>query len=177
MGDSGSRAIDVVLVAEDHEDDVVLLRWAFAKAGVPNPIHIVRDGLECVAYLSGTGKYANRDEYPLPVLLLVDLKMPNMDGFEVLHWVRHNPGLKRLPIVVLTTSEDVFDINRAYELGANSFLIKTLDIQTFADLAEQLGRYWLSLSLAPQTERPPFDRPQRAQDELQNTDGATTTNS
>ena len=154
MSPSGARAVDVVLVAEDQEEDVVLLRYAFQLAGVLNPIHVVRDGHECISYLEGDGKYGNRQEYPLPVLLLLDLKMPRLDGFEVLRWVRREPGLRRLPVVVLTTSEDIFDINRAYELGANSFLVKTLDIQTFADLAEQLGRYWLNLSRMPDNERP-----------------------
>jgi CheY-like chemotaxis protein len=140
-------------VAEDQEDDVILLRSALHKAGIPNPVHIVADGEECIAYLGGEGKYANRDEYPLPGLLLLDLKMPRMNGFEVLQWIRKDPGLKRLPVVVMTTSDRIFDINRAYELGANSFVVKTLDIQTFEDLVDQLGRYWLQLSRAPETER------------------------
>lgn len=153
--DRGEVEYQVILVAEDKEDDITLLRRAFQNANITNPIHIVRDGKECIQYLSGTGKYANRDEYPIPVLLLLDLKMPHINGFEVLKWIRAQPTLKLLPVVVLTTSEDIFDINRAYELGANSFLVKTLDIQTFSDVVEQVGRYWLYFSRAPEAERPP----------------------
>lgn len=151
----GAAEYQVILVAEDKEDDITLLRRAFQKADITNPVHIVRDGKECIHYLSGTGKYANRDEYPIPVLLLLDLKMPHTNGFEVLKWIRAQPTLKRLPVVVLTTSEDIFDINRAYELGANSFLVKTLDIQSFSDLVEQVSRYWIHFSRAPEAERPP----------------------
>lgn len=151
----GAAEYQVILVAEDKEDDITLLGRAFQNAEITNPIHIVRDGKECIEYLLGKGKYANRDEYPIPVLLLLDLKMPHIDGFAVLKWIRAELSLKRLPVVVLTTSEDIFDINRAYELGANSFLVKTLDIQSFSDLVEQVSRYWLHFSRAPEAERPP----------------------
>src|SRR5438105_2858307 len=114
----------VILVAEDREDDIILIRRAFARARVVNPIHVVRDGEEALAYLKGEGKYGNRREYPLPELLLLDLKMPRMDGFEVLRWVRSQPDLRLLRVVVLTSSEDVRDVNLAYQLGANSFLVK-----------------------------------------------------
>src|SRR6266850_4379035 len=114
----------VILLAEDREDDIVLVRRAFAKAYVLNPLQIVRDGEELVAYLKGEGKYANRAEYPLPDLLLLDLKMPRMDGFQVLEWIRQQPGLSNLRVVVLTSSENMRDVNRAYQLGANSFMVK-----------------------------------------------------
>src|SRR5689334_22237166 len=105
------------------------MRKSFEKAHLTNPVQIVRDGGEAVAYLSGEGKYANRAEYPLPVLVLLDLKMPGMDGFEVLSWIRQRDGIRGLPVVVLTSSNEIRDVNRAYALGANSFFVKELDFQ------------------------------------------------
>src|SRR3954469_19027403 len=114
----------IILLAEDRQDDVLLVRRALSRAGIKNPLVVVGDGEELIEYLSGSGKYANRFEYPAPDLLLLDLKMPKLDGFEALAWVRSQPALRVLPIIVLTTSEHIYDVNRAYELGANSFLVK-----------------------------------------------------
>src|SRR5437016_14158370 len=101
----------IILLAEDREDDVLLIRKAFSKANISNPLQVVRDGEEAIAYLSGEGKYSNRDEYPLPDLFLLDLKMPGKDGFDVLRWVRQQTGLSALSVVVLTSSEDMRDVN------------------------------------------------------------------
>jgi CheY-like chemotaxis protein len=145
----------VILLAEDREDDILLIRKAFAKAYIQNPVHVVRDGEEAVAYLQGEGKYSNRAEYPLPDLLLLDLKMPLMDGFEVLKWIREQPGLRALRIVVLTSSDHIRDVNLAYQLGANSFLVKPFDFENFVEMSKFLQGYWLNLSKAPETVRPP----------------------
>src|SRR5438270_7458616 len=110
----------VILLAEDLADHVLLVRRALDQAGVKNPLFVVRDGEEALEYLYGEGKYANRHEYPLPDLLLLDLKMPKMDGFEVLRVVRGDRRFATLRIIVLTSSEDIYDVNKAYELGANS---------------------------------------------------------
>src|SRR5438477_12877403 len=118
--------ISVILLAEDREDDVLLIRRAFNKANLLNPLHLVHDGDEAIAYLKGEGQFANRAEYPLPSLLLLDLKMPRRDGFEVLQWVREQSSLKALRVIVLTSSEHIQDVNRAYDLGANSFLVKPM---------------------------------------------------
>src|SRR5256885_13845161 len=112
----------MILIAEDREEDVFLIRRAFERAGVRNPLFVVGDGQQAQDYLEGVGKYRNRDEFPLPDLVLVDLKMPKMDGFELLEWIRGTEHLRAMRIVVLTSSEDVYDVNKAYELGANSFL-------------------------------------------------------
>jgi CheY-like chemotaxis protein len=146
---------EIILLAEDEEDHVVLIRRAFAKSGLSNPLYVVRDGEEAIAYLKGEGPFASRDEYPLPTLLLLDLKMPRKDGFEVLEWIRREPGLKRLQVVVLTSSEDIRDVNRAYDLGANSFLVKPMNMQDFMRLTEAVHGYWLWLTRAPEVERPP----------------------
>jgi CheY-like chemotaxis protein len=141
---------DLILIAEDNEDHVFLLRRALKKGAVLNPIFVVIDGEEAIAYLKGEGRFADRYEYPLPGLLLLDLKMPKKDGFEVLQWIREQPFLKRLRVVVLTTSDNPADINRAYELGANSFMIKPLERQQFLEVTEAIKGYWLWMSAAPQ---------------------------
>jgi len=145
----------VILLAEDEEDYVLLIRRAFAQAKIPNPMHVVWNGQEAIAYLKGEGKYANREEYPLPDLFLLDLKMPRVNGFEVLKWVRSQPGLAPLRVLVLTSSEEIRDVNEAYKLGANSFLVKPLDFQDFAQLSRLIQEFWLKASKAPETSRPP----------------------
>jgi CheY-like chemotaxis protein len=149
----------VVLIAEDEEDYVLLLKKAFAEAGVRNPVFVAPTGQEMMAYLKGEGKFANRDEYPLPDLLLLDLKLPGFSGLEILGWVRSHPGLSALRVIVLTSSEDVRDVNDAYRLGANSFLVKPYDFSDLVSLAQILRVYWLQMSKAPETFRLP--RPDR----------------
>src|SRR5689334_18954931 len=116
------QSVAPILLAEDNEDDVFLIRRAFEKAHILNPLQHVRNGREAIAYLSGEGPYENRAEFPVPELLLLDLKIPEMDGFEVLRWVRQQPALGALRVVVLTCSADVHDVNFAFQLGANSFM-------------------------------------------------------
>jgi CheY-like chemotaxis protein len=144
----------VILLAEDEEDDVILIRRAFAKANISNPLHVVWNGQEAIAYLMGVGEYANRDEYPLPVLILLDLKMPRVGGFEVLQWLRQQPSLAPLPVLVLTSSERIRDVNEAYRLGANSFLVKPLDFENAVELSRLINDYWLKTTKIPETSRP-----------------------
>jgi len=153
-GDNLMIESEVILLAEDQEDDIVLMRRAFKKASLVNPIQVVRDGDEAIAYLKGEGRYANRSEYPLPALMLLDLKMPRKDGFEVLHWIRQQPSLSTLRVVVLTASDQMRDVNRAYQLGANSFLVKPTDFEDFITMILSLSGYWLWLSRAPDATRP-----------------------
>ncbi len=143
----------VILLADDLEDDVLLIRRAFKKGNIHNPVHVVSDGEEAIAYLKGEGKYANRDEYPLPDLMLLDLQMPHKDGFEVLRWIRQQPGLAALRVVVLTSSEDLRDVNEAYRLGANSFLVKPLEFENFVETSMFLKHYWLVMNKSPDTSR------------------------
>ena len=143
----------VILVVEDREDDILLLRKALGLASVVNPLHFVRTGEEAVSYISGEGKYARRDEFPLPLLILLDLKLPGMSGFEVLTWIRQQEGLRGLPVVVLTSSDELWDVNRAYELGANSFFVKEFDFNQFVDLTKLLDRYWLKAVKTPESSR------------------------
>ena len=150
---SSTSNFEVILVAEDNDDHVVLLLRAFRKGALVNPVFVVRNGVEVVQYLRGEGKFTNRAEYPLPTLLLLDLRMPMMDGFEVLEWIREHSVFKGLRTVVLTTSEDMRDINRAYQLGANSFLVKPTDLDHFVRLTEAVKGHWMWLSKAPVIER------------------------
>jgi CheY-like chemotaxis protein len=145
---------EVILLAEDDQDHVTLILRAFRRTSLLNPVFVVRNGEEVVQYLRGVGKFENRVEYPLPSLLLLDLRMPKMNGFEVMEWVRQHPIFNPLRIVVLTTSEDMQDINRAYHLGASSFLVKPMDLTGFTALANAIQGHWLWLSKAPQIDRP-----------------------
>ena len=118
-------------------------------------MHFVHDGEEAIGYLKGEGKYSRRDEFPLPTLLLLDLKMPKSDGFDVLTWIRGQKELSAIRIVVLTGSDDEGDIDRAYSLGANSFLVKPLDFERFTQISRAISGYWLWLDRAPSATRPP----------------------
>jgi CheY-like chemotaxis protein len=149
----------VILLAEDTDDDVQMVRRAFKLAGMDIPLQVVSDGEQAIAYLNGEGKFANRAEYPLPDLFLLDLKMPRKNGFEVLEWLRGHPTLAPLRTVVLTTSDEIRDVNRAYRLGANSFLTKPLDFTDFRDTLQAMFNYWLLKTRAPEVSRPPLRNP------------------
>ena len=145
----------IILLVEDRADDIEIIRRAFVKAGLVNPLQVVRDGEEAIDYLRGHGKYANRTEFPLPDLVLLDLKMPKIDGFQTLEWIRKQSGIRGLPVVVLTSSDMLRDVNRAYALGANSFLVKPTDFQNSVELARVLREYWVMTAQFPETFRPP----------------------
>src|SRR5205823_717267 len=115
---------DIILVADDSENDVMLLKLAFEKASFCSPVRTVCNGEEAIAYLEGTSQFADRTQYPLPAILMLDLKMPRKSGFDVLGWVRSQPALGYLPVFILTASMRSEDVERAYELGANGFLVK-----------------------------------------------------
>ena len=138
-----------ILLVEDNPDDVLLIRRAFQKAGIGNPVVALDHGDDAVAYLDGTGTYSDRHRYPLPALMLLDLKLPRRSGLEVLAWVRQHEGLKRLPVVVLTSSRDEGDINKAYDLGANSYLVKPVAFDDLLRLVRSVEGYWLMLNERP----------------------------
>ena len=139
-----------VLLAEDDPDDVLLTQIAFERARLANPLQVVRDGEEAIAYLSGEGAFADRDRFPMPILLLLDLNMPKMDGFQVLDWLRADPLLRQLPVAIMTSSDHDPHISRAYELGADSYLIKPPDATAMLNLVQRLHAYWLILNEAPE---------------------------
>lgn len=138
-----------ILVADDSEEDSYLLRRAFLKIGCDIPLMFVKDGQEAMDYLSGEGEFEDRNAYPLPRLLLLDLKMPKMDGFDVLGWLQKQPKLKMLPVTVLTSSDQDKDVDRAYDLGANSYLVKPDSFGSFVDIVEKLRDYWIKINRPP----------------------------
>jgi CheY-like chemotaxis protein len=139
-----------VLIAEDNEADVLTLTRAFKQLKIPARLRIVENGADVIAYLQGDGVFEDRARYPFPDLLLLDLKMPGTNGFDVLQWVRQQDDeTARLCVIVLTTSDAITDINRAYILGANSFLTKPLEFAEFKQCIDATMRYWLSLNRAP----------------------------
>jgi len=143
----------VILLVEDREDDVLLTKQAFVRANINNPLHVACDGEEAISYLQGAGRFADRAEFPLPDLVLLDINMPRMDGFAVLKWVRANPALKTLRIVMLSTSDQGDDIDKAYALGANSYLVKPSDFESFVELLGLTVRFWFLNSRAPRVGR------------------------
>lgn len=137
------------LLVEDDPNDVLLIQRAFRKANLGNPVHVVRDGDEAVAYLAGSGGYADRALHPYPVLVLLDLKLPRKSGHEVLQWPRGQEELRRTPVVVLTSSRESIDVDRAYDLGANSYLVKPVSAGALFEMVQALKRYWLILNENP----------------------------
>jgi CheY-like chemotaxis protein len=137
------------LVAEDDENDVFFLQRAFKQAKVETPLKVVRDGQEAIEYLSGDGKFSDRNLYPLPHLFILDLKMPRKTGLEVLGWLQEQPELRCLPVLVLTSSAHRTDIERAYELGANAFVVKPASLEKRVELAKLIGAFWLEFNEGP----------------------------
>lgn len=147
------------LLIEDNENDVLLIQRAFIQAKVLNPLVIVKTGEEGMAYMLGTGRYSNRAEFPLPDLILLDLKLPGIDGFDFLRWIRAQPGIATTRVVVLTSSDLMQDVNLAYKVGANSFLVKPVDFERFVEISRALNGYWLWMDKPPEIHRPtPIER-------------------
>jgi two-component system response regulator len=143
----------VVLVVDDSEDDILVLRRAFRAVGILNPVVAVRSGEEAISYLQAKGKYSSRSEFPLPRIILLDLKMPGLDGFETLSWIRSRKEFAGISVIVLTSSNQVKDIQRAYRLGANSFIAKEIEFQDVVAMSRMLKEYWLGLNTAYQVTR------------------------
>lgn len=141
-----------ILIVEDDPYDLKLIRRAIDKARILNPVQAVDDGEAALAYLGGAPPYENRNEHPLPVVVLLDLKLPRLSGFEVLSWLRTQPGLGRVPVVVLTSSSETPDINRAYDLGASSYLVKPVGTDALVDLLKSIQMYWLMTNRKPDLE-------------------------
>lgn len=144
----------VAVLVEDSHADVLLIRRALSRVGTQVALNVVPDGDAAVAYLSGVGQYADRAAHPLPDLLLLDLKLPRRSGFEVLEWLRAQAGLRRLPVVVLTSSRHSGDVARAYDRGANSYLVKPVDFEGLVELLKTVDRYWGDLNERPSVRAP-----------------------
>jgi len=140
--DDGVGTLKPILLAEDFEPDAAAIKAAFKKMGVMNPMVVVPDGDDAVAYLKGEGIFDNRQKFPLPGVLLLDLKMPRRNGLEVLEWCKNQPHLKDLLIIMLSGHHDIKDVNRAYELGASTFLSKPISEQDIVNLTTTFTGYW-----------------------------------
>ena len=139
-----------ILLADDEDNDALLIKRAFKKAGINALIHRVKDGEDALSYLQGEGIYHDRTVYPFPDMVLLDLKMPRRSGFEVLKWIRAHEHFKRLVVIVLTSSQQSFDINQAYDLGANSYLVKPLNFEELMHLSTLLHKFWLQFCQRPE---------------------------
>ena len=138
MSDAG-----VILLVEDDSADVLLLRRAFMKGGITHPLRVAPDGAEAIAYVAGSGGYADRAQHPRPSIVLLDIKLPSMSGFDVLSWIRQDPASSRLPVIMLSSSTHPADISRAYDAGANGYHGKPSDAEGFTALVDKMRLYWL----------------------------------
>jgi len=144
----------LILLVEDDPDDVLLIQRAFQKAGFNETLRVVSDGEQAIDYLQGKGAYASRERFPLPFLVLLDLKMPGTDGFDVLQFVRNEPTLKRLLVVVLTSSNLQSDVDKAYDLGANSYLVKPVEFDEMVGMIKRFEVYWTEINRTPTNPAP-----------------------
>lgn len=146
----GEAALGTILLIEDEATDSVLIRRALEKAGVENPIQTIANGDTALSYLEGIGEYQNRARYPLPVFVLLDLKLPGMMGLQLLKWIRTRKDLRLIPIVVLTSSAEESDVRSAYEGGANSYMLKPGDRDEVCRVINIIQNYWLEHNVTPQ---------------------------
>ena len=142
-----------ILLVEDNPSDIKLTQRALLKSHIANKLIVIEDGLEAIDYLFSTGKYEGQNVTGLPTLVLLDIKLPKLDGHEVLQQIRSNPKTHRLPVVMLSSSNEEQDIAACYDLGANSYIRKPVDFEQFIRVVQQLGLYWLILN-----EKPPVKR-------------------
>jgi CheY-like chemotaxis protein len=133
---------NTILLAEDFEDDANAVQQVLKEAGVMNPVVVVTDGDEVIAYLNGEGRFSDRQRFALPGVLLLDLKMPRVHGFEVLEWIRAQPQFEKLLIIVLSGYDEIGQVRKAYDLGARSFLVKPCHIEDVRNLAKAFSGYW-----------------------------------
>lgn len=138
-----------ILLVEDDPDDVELTLYALKKNNLGNHVHVVRDGAEALSFLFGTGVYADRRAGDVPKLILLDLKLPKVDGLEVLKVIRSDPRTRLIPVVMLTSSREERDVLAGYHLGVNSYIVKPVDFQQFTEAVREIGLYWLLLNQPP----------------------------
>ena len=139
-----------ILLVEDEENDALLVKMAFKKNEIENPVQWVRDGLEAVAYLNGDGDFSDRRRYPFPEVLILDLKMPRMNGLELLAWIRDHPEFRVIPTIIMSSSRLDSDVEKAYNLGANTYMIKPSSFDDLANMVKLAHDYW-DVSVKPRT--------------------------
>jgi CheY-like chemotaxis protein len=141
-----------ILLVEDEENDALLVQMAFKKNEIPNPVRWVRDGLEAIAYLNGEGNFADRELHPFPGVLILDLKMPRMTGLELLAWIRDHPEFRVIPTIIMSASQLDSDVEKAYALGANTYMIKPSAFDDLARIVKLAHEYW-AVSIKPRAKR------------------------
>ena len=144
-----------LLLVEDDSNDILLIQRAFRRASLTIPLSVVKDGDKAIDYLSGQAPYGDRTQHPWPSLILLDLKLPRRSGLEVLAWIKVQPVLRRIPVVVLTSSRENADVDRAYEIGANSYLVKPVTFSALESMIEALDKFWLQANQYPSIEQAP----------------------
>jgi CheY-like chemotaxis protein len=137
------NATGSILLVEDNPDDVFFMQRAFKTAGLTNPLQVAEDGQEAIDYLSGSGRFADREAYPDPCLLILDLKLPRKNGHEVLGWLRTQPEFAKLVVIAMTTSREPRDIHEAYRLGVNAYLVKPTSPTQLVEMLKALREFWM----------------------------------
>lgn len=145
----------VILLVEDDESDVIFLKRAFQKTGIAHPLRVAEDGRKAISYLSGDGEYADRTRHPLPTHVLLDLKLPEKSGFEVLEWIRKTPTLGALHVSILTSSSEGRDLRRARDLGADCYLVKPMSFSVLQELARGIDE-WVRTGRVPEANQWPL---------------------
>lgn len=143
----------IILLVEDDEGDQELTRRAMMHGKIKNDLHIVENGEEALEYLLGRGAYQHREKYPLPDLILLDLNIPRLDGKQVLKAIQGDAALRRIPVVILTTSYQESDVQQAYEMGAKSYIVKPVDIDQFTRVVQAIEEYWFQIVILPPVPR------------------------
>lgn len=141
-----NNAGKTILLVEDNENDVLFMKRAFKNAQIPNPLEIVTDGQQAIDYLAGLNQFSDRKRYPLPILMFLDLKLPTVGGLEVLGWLRDRPEHKTLVVLVLTTSKEPSEIERAFDLGANAYLAKPSSFSELTSMMQATKSFWLTFN-------------------------------
>lgn len=139
----------VILIVEDNPMDITLTLDAFKQVRLKNPVHVVKTGEQALDYLLGEGEYQDREEFPLPDLILLDLKLPGINGMDVLKDIKTRPKLKQIPVIILSSSAEEGDRALGYDLGANSYLVKPISFEGFLEVVDSIREYWLTLNLGP----------------------------
>ena len=138
-----------ILYVEDEENDIIFMRHAWEQAGLAGSLQVATDGEQALKYFSGEGQYANREAHPLPCLVLLDLKLPRLSGLEVLKWIREHPALYTLRVLILSSSNQLLDIHKAYARGANAFLVKPSNVHDLVAMAASVKDFWLTRAQTP----------------------------
>lgn len=146
---------NTILLVEDNEDDAYFMKRALRGAGIENPVKLVEDGKQAIEYLSGAGKFADRTAHPLPMIVFLDLKLPLKSGHDVLEWIRAQPQFAKLIVIVLTSSSEPLDLNRAYKAGANSYVVKPATAEQLLETAKAFKLWWLGQNMVAERTPPP----------------------